>query len=230
MAAAAEISTASIALPLPLPLLPLPLCHHCHLPAVASVPPLLRLCSTTLPLCCHYHSCSAANTALPPLSCRPAALLLAAAEMPPPLPSLSLLCCHCATAVLPPSLCLRCCHHPASLPSCCTSAISLSLPPPFCCLCHLEPPSPCCKLPCREMSSIVVVVNIACRCPVERICPSGGSISRIPSTFGVGVRSFSWNRSVRNGRVLGESSTYFCEASRRLSTGREWDWHAPDTC
>ncbi len=64
----------------------------------------------------------------------------------------------------------------------------------------------------------------------ERICPSGGSISQIRSRFRVGVRSFSWNWSVRNGGVLGESSTYFCEASRRLSTGREWDWHAPDAC
>ncbi len=64
----------------------------------------------------------------------------------------------------------------------------------------------------------------------ERICPSGGSISRIWSRFGVGVRSFLWNRSVRNGRVLGKSLRYFHEASRRLSTGREWDWHAPDAC
>ncbi len=30
--------------------------------------------------------------------------------------------------------------------------------------------------------------------------------------------------------VLGESSTYFREASRRLSTGWEWDWHVPDAC
>jgi hypothetical protein len=64
----------------------------------------------------------------------------------------------------------------------------------------------------------------------ERICPSGGSISRIRSRFGVEVRSFSWNQSVRNDRVLGESSMHFREASRRLSTGREWDWHAPDAC
>jgi hypothetical protein len=66
--------------------------------------------------------------------------------------------------------------------------------------------------------------------PTERICPSGGSIGRIWSRFGVGVRSFSWNRSVKNGGVLGESSSYFCEVSRRLSTGQEWDWHAPDAC
>ncbi len=64
----------------------------------------------------------------------------------------------------------------------------------------------------------------------ERICPSRGSISQIRSRFGVGVRSFSWNWSVRNGGVLGESSTDFREASRRLSTGREWDWHVPDAC
>jgi hypothetical protein len=64
----------------------------------------------------------------------------------------------------------------------------------------------------------------------ERICPSGGSIGRIWSRFGVGVRSFSWNWSVRNGRVLGESSVYFRKASRRFSTGQEWDWHAPDAC
>jgi hypothetical protein len=64
----------------------------------------------------------------------------------------------------------------------------------------------------------------------ERICPSGGSIGRIQSRFGVSVRSFLWNWSVRNGRVLGESSRYFRKASRRLSTGRKWDWHAPDVC
>ncbi len=50
------------------------------------------------------------------------------------------------------------------------------------------------------------------------------------SRFRVSFRSFSYNWSVRNGRVLGESSTYFREASRRFSTGREWDWHAPDAC
>ncbi len=65
---------------------------------------------------------------------------------------------------------------------------------------------------------------------IEKICPSRGSISRIWSRFGVGIRSFSWNWSVRNGKVLGESSTYFREASRRLSTRQEWDWHAPDAC
>ncbi len=64
----------------------------------------------------------------------------------------------------------------------------------------------------------------------EKICLSGGSICRIRSRFGVSVRSLSWNRSVRNGEVLGESSTYFREASRRLSIGREWDWHTPDMC
>jgi hypothetical protein len=64
----------------------------------------------------------------------------------------------------------------------------------------------------------------------ERICPSGGSIGWIWSRFGVGVRSFSWNWSVRNGGVLGESSIYFREASCRLSNGREWDWHAPEVC
>ncbi len=64
----------------------------------------------------------------------------------------------------------------------------------------------------------------------ERICPSGGSIGWIRSRFGVGVRSFLWNRSVRNGGVLGESSLYFREASHRLNTGRKWDWHAPDEC
>ncbi len=31
---------------------------------------------------------------------------------------------------------------------------------------------------------------------IERICPSGGSINRIRSRFGVGVRSFLWNWSV----------------------------------
>jgi hypothetical protein len=66
--------------------------------------------------------------------------------------------------------------------------------------------------------------------PIERMCPSRGSISRIWSRFGCGVRSFSWNWSVTNGGVLGESSKYFCEASRRLSTGRKSDWHAPDAC
>jgi hypothetical protein len=64
----------------------------------------------------------------------------------------------------------------------------------------------------------------------ERICPIRGSIGQIQSRFGVGIRSFSWNRSVRNSRVLGESLTYFREASRRLSTRQEWDWHAPDAC
>ncbi len=64
----------------------------------------------------------------------------------------------------------------------------------------------------------------------ERICPSKGSIGRIWSRFEVGVRSFVWNWSVRNGGVLGESSTYFREASQRFSTGQEWDWHAPDAC
>ncbi len=64
----------------------------------------------------------------------------------------------------------------------------------------------------------------------ERICPSGGSIGRIWSRFGVGVRSFLCNWSVRNGGVPGESSVYFCEASRRFSTKREWDWQAPDAC
>jgi hypothetical protein len=64
----------------------------------------------------------------------------------------------------------------------------------------------------------------------EKICPSGGSIGRIWSRFGVGVRLFLWNWSVRNGGVLGESSKYFRKASRRLSTGWKWDWHAPDAC
>ncbi len=64
----------------------------------------------------------------------------------------------------------------------------------------------------------------------ERICLSGGSIGRIWSRFGVGGGSFSWNQSVRNGGVLGESSVYFREASRRYITGQEWDWHAPDAC
>ncbi len=61
-------------------------------------------------------------------------------------------------------------------------------------------------------------------CVFERICPSGGSIGRIRSRFRVNVKSFSWNRSVRNSRVLGESSTHFHEASRRPSTGREQDF------
>ncbi len=78
-------------------------------------------------------------------------------------------------------------------------------------------------------SHIVMSHNSSCQ-DSERICPSGGSISRIWSRFGVGVRSFPWNWSVRNGGVLGESSTYFREASRRLSTRREWDWHLPDAC
>jgi hypothetical protein len=39
--------------------------------------------------------------------------------------------------------------------------------------------------------------------------------------FGVGGRSFPWNRSVTNGGVLGERSVYFREASHRYSTGRE---------
>jgi hypothetical protein len=69
-----------------------------------------------------------------------------------------------------------------------------------------------------------------CHSGSERICPSGGSTSRIWSRFGVGIRSLLWNRSVRNGGVLGESSMYFREASRRLSTRWEWDWHAPDVC
>jgi hypothetical protein len=64
----------------------------------------------------------------------------------------------------------------------------------------------------------------------KKMCPSGGSIGQIQSRFGVGIRSFSWNRSVRNSGALGESSTYFREASRRLSTRQEWDWHAPDAC
>jgi hypothetical protein len=64
----------------------------------------------------------------------------------------------------------------------------------------------------------------------ERTIPSGGSIGRIRSRFGVGVRSSLWNWNVRNGRVLGEYSTYFRKASHRLSTGQEWDWHAPDLC
>jgi hypothetical protein len=83
-----------------------------------------------------------------------------------------------------------------------------------------------CPLLLKKWSKLIV----GPRQVIERICPSGGSISRIWSRFGVGVRSFSWNRSVRNGGVLGESSTYFREASCRLSTGREWDWHVPDTC
>ncbi len=65
---------------------------------------------------------------------------------------------------------------------------------------------------------------------LERICPSGGGISQIWSRFGVGVRSFSRNWSVRNGRVLGESSTYFRGTLRRLSTRQKWDWHVPDAC
>jgi hypothetical protein len=79
----------------------------------------------------------------------------------------------------------------------------------------------------KQTTAVVVevIVNLS-----ERICLSRGSIGRIGSRFGVGVRSFSWNWSVRNGGVLGESSTYFREASRRLSTRREWDWHAPDAC
>ncbi len=69
-----------------------------------------------------------------------------------------------------------------------------------------------------------------CSSTIERICPSGGGIGQIRSKFGVGVRSFSRNRSVRNGGVLGESSTYFCGTLRRLSTGQKWDWHMPDAC
>jgi hypothetical protein len=64
----------------------------------------------------------------------------------------------------------------------------------------------------------------------ERICPSGGGIGRVLSRFGVSVRPFSWNWSVRNGKVLGESSTYFCGTLHRLSTGRKRDWHVPDAC
>jgi hypothetical protein len=64
----------------------------------------------------------------------------------------------------------------------------------------------------------------------ERICPSGGGIGWVWSRFGVGVRSFLWNQSVRNGRELGESSTYFHGASRRLNTGQKWDWHVPHKC
>jgi hypothetical protein len=52
----------------------------------------------------------------------------------------------------------------------------------------------------------------------------------IQSRFGVGIRSFSQNQSVRNRGVLGESSTYFHNASHRFSTGQEWDWHALDAC
>jgi hypothetical protein len=62
----------------------------------------------------------------------------------------------------------------------------------------------------------------------ERICLRGGGIGRIRSRFGVGVRSFLRNRSVRNGGVLGESSTYFHGTLHRLSTGRKWDWHVPE--
>ncbi len=64
----------------------------------------------------------------------------------------------------------------------------------------------------------------------ERICPSGGSIGQTWSNLGVGDRSFLWKQSLRNGGVLWESSAYFREASCRLSTGQEWDWHAPDAC
>ncbi len=134
--------TASVALPPPLPLLPLPLCRCRHLPAVASAPPLPCLCSAALPLCRRCHCCSAANTALLRLllSCHPAALPHAASEMQPLSPPPPLLCHHCrAAAVLPPLLFLRRCRRPASLPSCCAFAISLSLPPPFCRLRHLVP-------------------------------------------------------------------------------------------
>ncbi len=65
---------------------------------------------------------------------------------------------------------------------------------------------------------------------IERICPSRGGIGRIRSRFDAGVRSFLRNRSVRNGGVLGESSTYFRGILRRLSTGQKWDWHMPDAC
>ncbi len=140
--AAAAVAVASLP--------PTPPTCHCLCAAIAV--PLLRCsaalllcCSAALPLCRRCHRCSAANTALPPLlpSCRPATLLLAAAEMLPPLPPPPLLCCHCrAAAVLPPLLCLCRCCCPASLPFPCTSAISLSLPPPFCRLRHLVPPLP----------------------------------------------------------------------------------------
>ncbi len=39
-----------------------------------------------------------------------------------------------------------------------------------------------------------------------------------------------WKQSVRNGGVMWESSVWFCEALRRLCTGRELACHMPDRC
>jgi hypothetical protein len=59
-------------------------------------------------------------------------------------------------------------------------------------------------------------------------------VEGVLARFGVDLESvsdlFLWNWSVRNNGVLGESSTYFRKASRRLNTGQEWDWHVPDAC
>jgi hypothetical protein len=119
---------ASVALPPLLLLSPLPLCRRRHLPAIASVPPLLHLCSAALLLCHRCHRCTATNTALPPLppSCHPATL--------PPCCLLPLRCrrrCHCrrcsaAIAALLPC-CLRCSVSTAAavLPPCHLAALPL---------------------------------------------------------------------------------------------------------
>ena len=90
---------------------PLPLrCLLKHRPAAATLPlpPCRPFAAAVLPLpilLCHRH-CRAATaaSALPPplppspLSCRPAAPLLSAVELPPPPPTPPLRCCHCPRA------------------------------------------------------------------------------------------------------------------------------------
>ncbi len=118
-------------------------CRRCFSATAATyLPlPLRHFCRASAPLLCRSAPVATAALPLTP-PCRryrrPAALPLAAAEIPPPSP---LLCHRCqASAVLPPLLCLHCCRRPASLPSRCASAVSLSQPPPFCRLRQLAPP------------------------------------------------------------------------------------------
>jgi hypothetical protein len=87
----------------------------------------------------------------------------------------------------------------------------------YCAMCAIPRPK-------RQALLAAIAADVAAHAAVvaapERICPSRGSIGWIWSRFGVSVRSFSRNWSVRNGRVLGESSMYYFHGTlRRLSTG-----------
>jgi hypothetical protein len=61
-----------------------------------------------------------------------------------------------------------------------------------------------------------------------QICLSGGSIGRRFGVDSVSASDLSRRIGVSETAEYWENSTYFHEASRRFSTGKKWDWHAPD--